>query len=165
MPTQGRISTWGFLGGSDGRVCLQCKRPGFDPWVGKVPWRREWLPFSSHRCPGPQTPEAPGAAPPCPLFTSWLPWLSPLDVICFFCRIWKYLEDAWRVELRGSIAVFLHPSSRDPGKRGEAWETSRNGMRLWVLSSRVGCLNLCPNLCQVRPACSAIQYSWIPKVS
>ena len=20
---------------------LQCERPGFDPWVGKIPWRRE----------------------------------------------------------------------------------------------------------------------------
>jgi len=20
---------------------LQCGRPGFDPWVGKIPWRRE----------------------------------------------------------------------------------------------------------------------------
>ena len=26
------------------RICLQCERPGFDPWVGKVPWRRQWLP-------------------------------------------------------------------------------------------------------------------------
>ena len=25
-------------------LCLQCGRPGFDPWVGKIPWRREWLP-------------------------------------------------------------------------------------------------------------------------
>ena len=27
-------------------ICLQCRRPGFgfDPWVGKIPWRREWLP-------------------------------------------------------------------------------------------------------------------------
>ena len=24
------------------RVCLQCGRPGFDPWVGKIPWRRKW---------------------------------------------------------------------------------------------------------------------------
>ena len=24
------------------RICLQCKRPGFDPWVRKIPWRREW---------------------------------------------------------------------------------------------------------------------------
>ena len=23
---------------------LQCRRPGFSPWVGKIPWRREWLP-------------------------------------------------------------------------------------------------------------------------
>ena len=21
-----------------------CRRPGFNPWVGKIPWRREWLP-------------------------------------------------------------------------------------------------------------------------
>ena len=33
-----------FPGGSDGRVCLQCGRPGFHPWVGKIPWRRKWKP-------------------------------------------------------------------------------------------------------------------------
>ena len=26
------------------RICLQCQRPRFDPWVGKVLWRRTWLP-------------------------------------------------------------------------------------------------------------------------
>ena len=26
------------------RVCLQRGRRGFDPWVGKIPWRRERLP-------------------------------------------------------------------------------------------------------------------------
>ena len=25
-------------------VCLQCGRPGFDPWVRKIPWRRKWQP-------------------------------------------------------------------------------------------------------------------------
>ena len=35
----------GFSGGSDDkRICLQCRRPGFNPWVRKMPWRREWLP-------------------------------------------------------------------------------------------------------------------------
>ena len=24
------------------RICLQCGRLGFDPWVGKLPWRRAW---------------------------------------------------------------------------------------------------------------------------
>ena len=33
-------------GGSEGKasVCLQCGRPGFDPWVGKIPWKRKWQP-------------------------------------------------------------------------------------------------------------------------
>ena len=26
------------------RVHLQCRRPRFSPWVGKITWRREWLP-------------------------------------------------------------------------------------------------------------------------
>ena len=26
------------------RIRLQCGRPEFDPWVGKIPWRRERLP-------------------------------------------------------------------------------------------------------------------------
>ena len=25
------------------RICLQCRRPGFNPWVGRMPWRREQL--------------------------------------------------------------------------------------------------------------------------
>ena len=26
------------------RIRLQCKKPGFNPWVGKIPWRRKWQP-------------------------------------------------------------------------------------------------------------------------
>ena len=32
----GKIRWW--------RIHLQCRRPRFDPWVGKIPWRRKWLP-------------------------------------------------------------------------------------------------------------------------
>ena len=28
--------------GDSKESCLQCRRPGFDPWVRKIPWRREW---------------------------------------------------------------------------------------------------------------------------
>ena len=24
------------------RICQQCRRPQFCPWVGKIPWRRKW---------------------------------------------------------------------------------------------------------------------------
>jgi len=37
----------GFPGSSDGkwqRICPQCGRSGFNPWVGKIPWRRAWQP-------------------------------------------------------------------------------------------------------------------------
>ena len=36
------------------RLCLQCRRPQFDPWVGKISWKRKWqhtpvfLPGKSH---------------------------------------------------------------------------------------------------------------------
>ena len=26
------------------KICVQCRRPGFYPWVGKNPWRRAWQP-------------------------------------------------------------------------------------------------------------------------
>ena len=26
------------------RILLHCRRPGFDPWVGKIPWRKAWQP-------------------------------------------------------------------------------------------------------------------------
>ena len=26
------------------RICLQYGRPGFSPWVGKIPWKRVWQP-------------------------------------------------------------------------------------------------------------------------
>ena len=33
----------GFPAGSDGKES-ECRRPGFDPWVGKILWIREWQP-------------------------------------------------------------------------------------------------------------------------
>ena len=38
----------GFPGGANGKEpacqCKRCKRCRFDPWVGKIPWRRAWQP-------------------------------------------------------------------------------------------------------------------------
>ena len=36
--------TWVFLVAQIVKNHLQCGRPGFDPWVGKIPWRRAWQP-------------------------------------------------------------------------------------------------------------------------
>ena len=38
-----------FPGGTSGREpacqCRRCRRHGFSPWVGKIPWSRKWQPI------------------------------------------------------------------------------------------------------------------------
>ena len=43
---QGQGILWVFCAGSYGkeRICQQSERPGFDPWVRKIPWRRALQP-------------------------------------------------------------------------------------------------------------------------
>ena len=40
---------WGFPGGTSGKESAchyrRHKRHSFDPWVGKIPWRRKWQPI------------------------------------------------------------------------------------------------------------------------
>ena len=38
--------SWASLVAELVKNCLQCRRPRFDPWVGKIPWRRERLQYS-----------------------------------------------------------------------------------------------------------------------
>ena len=40
------LLTMGFSSSSDGKgILLQRRRPGFDPWVSKIPWRRNGNPL------------------------------------------------------------------------------------------------------------------------
>ena len=34
---------WWLSGKQFACQCRKCRRRGFDPWVGKIPWKREWL--------------------------------------------------------------------------------------------------------------------------
>ena len=62
--------------------CRRCKKPVFDPWVGKIPWRRKWqatplfLPGKSH---GQRRLVVHSVA------ESWIPlkWLNPHTYKCF----------------------------------------------------------------------------------
>ena len=40
--SQTRLSNW--MKWVNERICLQCRRPRFNPWVRKIPWRRKWQP-------------------------------------------------------------------------------------------------------------------------
>ena len=37
-------NTGGFPMAQQVIICLQCRRWEFDPWIGKIPWRRKWQP-------------------------------------------------------------------------------------------------------------------------
>ena len=39
------IREWASLVTKTVKNLLVMQRPGFSPWVGKIPWRREWLPL------------------------------------------------------------------------------------------------------------------------
>ena len=43
------VAAWGFPGGSvvEESACQRnrLRRCRFDPWVGKIPWRRKWQPL------------------------------------------------------------------------------------------------------------------------
>ena len=39
-----RLPTPVFLGFPGDKVCPQFRRPGFNPWVGEIPWRKAWQP-------------------------------------------------------------------------------------------------------------------------
>ena len=41
-----RVSKGLFSGSAGKRICLQCRRPWFNSWVGKIHWRRDRLPTS-----------------------------------------------------------------------------------------------------------------------
>ena len=56
-----------FPGGSDGRVQLQCRRPGFDPWVAKIPWRRHGSTFQCSYLLNPQRQRSLSGYSPCVL--------------------------------------------------------------------------------------------------
>ena len=59
LRTEGRLRPhWSFPGGASGKepacLCRRHKRRRFNPWVGKIPWRKTWqstpvfLPGESH---------------------------------------------------------------------------------------------------------------------
>ena len=43
MSLEDRLAAMGVIKDAPG-VCLQCRRPTFKPWVGKISWRRKWQP-------------------------------------------------------------------------------------------------------------------------
>ena len=163
---QARILQWVVISFSRGEAsCLQCRSPGFGPWVGKIPWRRKWqptpalLPGKSHgqRSVVGYSPRvrkesdctdqlhfhiSPGDLPS-PGFKHWSPALQPLT-----CPVDSSLAAIWEALI--TIQTPVKTEAMAPGLwmfSGRAFKEKSQGLRSpagWVssFSSR-----LCPEGC------------------
>ena len=106
--------------------CKRRRRHEFDPWVGKIPWRRKWHPTPEF-LPGKKNPlnrGAWGGYSPCT--KSWNDWLSPQANVC---NTWPSLRTTVRLYTSGDSAL--------QGTQGDVW-------RQFVITSRDGGCHLQP---------------------
>ena len=109
-------------------VCLQCRRPRFNPWVGKIPWRRKWqstpvlLPGESH---GQRS-----------LVGTWCKEVTHRNRPCG----WERLKAGGEGEDRGSDGwmASLTRWTWVWASSGSWWWTGRPGMLQYMGSPRVG---------------------------
>ena len=92
----------GFSGGaSDKDPICQCRRRwrlGFDPWVGTIPWRREWQP----------NPVMDRGAWWVAKSQTWLKWLHAFMVLLMGPPSWL---GTWRWEILDSCCFYLKHST------------------------------------------------------
>ena len=131
------------------RICLQCRRPGFDSWVGKIPWRRKWQP----------TPVfLPGEAHGWRNLAGYSPWghkdlnmTEQLTLSLFTCRILGSTSDLqnWNLHFyqisRSLVSIT---------KFEKQWLIPQKQCR-WTHSD---CPHYLPSCC----CCSVVSSSWEP---
>ena len=97
----------GFSGGAGGKdptcQCRRRRRLGFDPWVGKIPWRREWQPNPVF-LPSPMDRGAWWVAKS----QTWLKWLHACMVLLMGPPSWL---GTWRWEILDSCCFYLKHST------------------------------------------------------
>ena len=88
--------TMGFPGGSDSKEpTCQCRRCGFDPWVGRIPWRRKWQP-SLVFLPGESHQER--------SLVGYSPWYSRVEQDCATFTFTPLTEDAFSLPSPGQAS-------------------------------------------------------------
>ena len=104
----------GFSGGTSGKeLACQCKRDkrrGFDPWVGKIPWRRRaWQPLQYSSPENHMGSEAWRATVPVitniQIQLKWLSTQACMGILCFACWVIAKL-------LSTAVVSFYIPTSR-----------------------------------------------------
>ena len=119
------------------RICLQCGRPEFNPWVGKIPWRRQGLPtpvFWPGEFHGLYSPWGRKELD----MTEWLslPWFPLVLIIVYYC-------DANKAYISWSLSLFVTPRKLSKANRlntsAAIWLQLRRGHPwLWWVAGEAG---------------------------
>ena len=121
-----------LIGGSHGKIiCLQCRRPGFDSWIRKTPWRREWQPTSVF---------LPGESHGQRSLAGYSPWgRKELDMMTFhFFHFPEYTEGPGQPKLDLPLLWVVHWAQRTSGRftnRGLDLMQDPEVFCLWVVET------------------------------
>ena len=119
------------MGYPDGKE-PQCRRLRFDPWVGKIPWRRKrqptpvFLPGKSHgqRSLGDYSPRGCEESDMTEqLNNDTCGWLGPLTLLILWASVSEpqhYRRRGWIILCRGDCSVHCRKSSSIPGRQPHA---------------------------------------------
>ena len=119
------------------RICLQCRRHGFHPWVRKIRWRREWQPtpvflpgeFHGQRSLVGYSPWGHRESDMTEQLTSWF---SGSDMGLRFCISKKFPGETRAAGLRTTVGVAATPEELDVFK-SHIWVQSN-----WTLHDVMG---------------------------
>ena len=92
-------------------MCLQCRRHGLDPWVGKILWRWEWLPTPDF-LPGEFHGEEPGGLQSVGSQRVIHDWVNTLNDVCH--RVSKGYLLFWKIKGKRTAYPSEHFSSKRP---------------------------------------------------
>ena len=153
---------WGFPGGISGKEsvcqCRKHKRHGFNPWIGKIPWRRKWQPAPVF---------LPGKSQGQGSLVSFSPWghkesditeCAHTIVLCIFVNehvnmLYIYLYLPWDAALpswateEGQVFVVIHQTvqlNRKPALHHIIGESLGVGRALKTLSEESQCVGKTP---------------------
>ena len=95
------------------RICLQCRRPRFYPWVRKIPWRREGLPTPGNSCLENLTAREAWWTPVHGVWKSWINTTERLTLSAYH-ELLDFLDFffSWRVKSHDSFDIGWHTGYR-----------------------------------------------------
>ena len=106
--------------------CRRHKRPRFDPWVGKIPWRRAWQP----------PPVLPGDSHAQRSLECYSPWGHKESNMTEVT--WHKEKQQWYPEVASNTAITTHPYWKEQGE-GEVAGTQKRGIQAGGINVLTSC--------------------------